>query len=225
MTTLTIISCVSFARDVNYLAADLEDQGWEEIQFDGKTPNTFSSCGRGCIKVDTEFSVSMISRKIDVDLNATPILNWEWQVQKPLKASDLTAKGKDDRAIAIYVAFPYDPEQASFTEKLLRPIVELKRGRKAPGRVISYVWAGDGAPNEVIDSPFFGSAGAIVIRRNLSDKTGEWLSERVDVSADYKRIFGMSPTKADYILIASDGDDTKVINRALLRGIQFTERQ
>lgn len=225
MTALTITSCVSFAEGGDYLAADLKKQGWEEVLFDDKTPNRFSSCGQGCIKVDTEHSVSMIGRKINIDLSATPILNWEWRVEKPLKASDLTARGKDDRAIALYVAFPYDPKHASFTEKLLRPMVELKLGRSAPGRVISYVWAGYGVPTEVIDSPFFGAAGAIIICRNLSDKTGEWLSERVDISADYQRIFGLTPAIANYIFIAGDGDDTQAVNQALLRGIQFTAKQ
>ena len=104
-------------------------------------------------------------------------------------------------------------------------MVELKRGRNAPGRVISYVWAGYGAPNQVIDSPFFGSAGAIIILRNLADKTGEWLSESVDVTSDYQRIFGMLPTRTNYILIAGDGDDTKTRNQALVRGIRFSIRK
>ena len=225
LTCLTITSCISVAGEINSLAPGLKKQGWEEIVFDDKKPNTFSSCGQGCIEISTEMSVSMIGRTIDIDLSATPYLNWEWRVEKPLKVSDLTAKGKDDRVVALYVTFPYDSKYASFTEKLLRPMVELKRGRNAPGRVISYVWAGYGAPNQVIDSPFFGSAGAIIILRNLADKTGEWLSESVDVTSDYQRIFGMLPTRANYILIAGDGDDTKTRNQALVRGIRFSIRK
>ena len=222
---ISICSCVSLAEEVNFVSWDLKERGWEEVLFEGKTPNKFSGCGKGCIKIDTNLSVSMIGRKIDIDLQATPILTWEWRVEKPVTVTDLTIKGKDDRAAALYVTFPYDPKKASLSEKLLRPMVELKRGENAPGRVISYVWAGYGAPDEVIDSPFFGSAGAIIIRRNQSEKIGEWVDERVDVASDYRRIFGMPPNRANYIFVAGDSDDTHTSNQALLRNIQFSRRK
>ena len=71
----------------------------------------------------------------------------------------------------------------------------------------------------------FGSSGAIIIRRNQWDKTGEWLKEHVDVATDYSRIFGMRPTKTNFILIAGDSDDTRTTNQASIRSIRFSSRQ
>tara|TARA_B110000467_G_scaffold76248_1_gene69035 strand:- start:1648 stop:2373 length:726 start_codon:yes stop_codon:yes gene_type:complete len=225
VTALMISTGASIAGEVNYLSSNLKDQGWEEITFEGKQPNRFTSCGKECIKINTMVSVSMIGRKIDINLTQTPILSWEWQIEKPAVASDLTNRGKDDRAVALYVTFPYDANHASFAENLLRPLVELKQGRDAPGRVISYVWGGLGETGEVIDSPLFSSAGAIIIRRNQRDKTGEWLSERVNVALDYHRIFGILPTKINNILIAGDSDDTHTTNQALVRYMRFSTRK
>ena len=104
--------------------------------------------------------------------------------------------------MAIYVAFPYNPNHSSFAERLLRPFVELKRGRNTPGRVISYVWSGFGNRNQIIESPYLSPAGAIVILRNQLAKPEKWLRERVDVASDYQRIFGMKPDMANYILIS-----------------------
>ena len=45
--------------------------------------------------------------------------------------TDVSKKGGDDRILAIYLAFPYQPEFASFKEKLLRPLVVASKGRDA----------------------------------------------------------------------------------------------
>tara|TARA_B100000700_G_scaffold206183_1_gene226673 strand:+ start:537 stop:1043 length:507 start_codon:yes stop_codon:yes gene_type:complete len=167
----------------------------------------------------------MIVRPIDIDLEHAPILSWEWRIEKETTFSDLSIKGKDDRAVALYVAFPYNPNHSSFAESLLRPFVELKRGRNAPGRVISYVWSGYGNRNQIIQSPYLSPGGAIMILRNQLAKSGKWIRERVDVASDYQRIFGMKPDMANYILISSDSDDTQTSNQASIRSIEFSRRK
>ena len=222
---LTLIWRVCSAEEPAHIYSNLKGEKWEEIKFKGKVPNIFTSCGEGCIRIDTNISVSMIAREIDIDLVQAPILSWEWRIEKAPTFSDLSIKGKDDRAIALYVAFPYHSNHSSFSEKLLRPFVELKRGRDAPGRIISYVWSGFGRRNQIIESPYLSSAGVIIILRNELAKSGEWLRERVDVVSDYQRIFGIKPNMAKYILISSDSDDTQTSNQASIRSIEFSKRK
>ncbi|MEK9724327.1 MAG: DUF3047 domain-containing protein [Rhodospirillaceae bacterium] len=219
-----IVLSVLAAEAVRRLPPALEADGWKEVTFEGKTPNTYAACGDGCIEIVTEASVSMSGRPADADLAATPVLSWEWRVTKPVTASDLTEKGKDDRAVAVYVTFPYDPDAASLSERLLRPMVELARGSDAPARVLSYVWGGFGAPGQVVESPFFGSVNAMIVARTQAAPVGEWLAERVDVAADHKRVFGTDPVKAAHVLIAADSDDTGADNRAFVRGLAFGAR-
>jgi hypothetical protein len=42
------------------LLVNVEEQGWEEIIFDGKKPNRYSTCGESCVQIKTESSVLMI---------------------------------------------------------------------------------------------------------------------------------------------------------------------
>ena len=203
------------------LSPYLMEQGWEQITFDNKEPNQFSSCGEGCVEVKTDSSVSMIGKEIATDLSKMPVLNWEWRIENRVVDSDLSVKGEDDRAVAIYVTFPYDPDTATFSEKMMRPLVEMARGADAPSRVLSYVWGGFGKPGDMIESPFFGAVNAMIICRNARAPVGEWVSEEFDVIADHERAFGSMPTKVAHILLAADSDDTGGKNRASVRKITF----
>ena len=206
------------------LSSNLVSQGWEEITFDGKQENRFSACGQNCVEVETKSSVSMIGKQSSNNLVDTPILNWQWRIENPVTLSNLEIKGEDDRAVAIYVTFPYDPNTATFIEKLSRPIFELFRGPDTPSRMLSYVWGGLGNPGDLIESPYFGGVNAIFINRNKNDPVGKWVVERVDVVADHKRALGFAPNAISHILIGADSDDTETTNRATVRDIKFTAK-
>lgn len=204
------------------LPSILETRGWEEITFDRIPQNRYADCGDGCIEVSTTSSASMIGKQISNDLMTLPILNWEWKIENPVTKTDLTLKGEDDRAIAIYITFPYDPDTATFSEKLLRPVFELFRGSDSPSRMLSYVWAGFGKPGDTFESPFFGGVNAMIIGENENSPIGQWQTQRVNVIADHKRAFGFAPRTTEHILISADSDDTGSSNRAWIRNIKFT---
>ena len=206
----------------NSLHPSLVANGWEEIIFDNKRPNLYTVCGFGCIQTKTNSSVSMIGKLVSVDLSSNPVLNWKWKIEKQLTSSDLSVKGKDDRAIAIYVTFPYNNKTATFFDRLKRPLVEIWRGPNTPSRGISYVWATPGVTGEVISSPYFGESNVIIITRNDKDPVNTWISERVDVVADHVRIFGFAPTVAAHLMISADSDDTEAKNQAFVKELRFT---
>ena len=207
------------------LPADLVARSWEQMTFDGKAANRYSACGADCVMVNTDASVSLIGRPVTVILAEMPVLTWEWKVDLPVAATDLTIKGRDDRALAIYVTFPYDPATATFSEALLRPLVELARGKDAPARTLSYVWSGDAtAPGAVVASPYFGDVNVMIVARAGDAPLGAWLRETVDVAADHERVFGRRPLRAAHVLIGADSDDTGSRNRGFVRGISFAPR-
>ncbi len=206
------------------LPSNLAALGWEEIVFEGKEPNRYARCGENCIRIETRSSVSMIGRPVAIDLSKRPVLTWEWKTEKPVPLSDLTVKGQDDRAIALYVAFPYDPETATFSERLLRPLVEVLRGDDTPGRALSYVWGGHGEPGDFYKSPYQRDSGTMIICRTRHDPVGEWISERRDVAADYERAFGTRAETVSHILLGADSDDVGTETLASIRNIDFVTR-
>lgn len=217
-----VAAATAVAADAARLPHDLSARHWTEITFDGKPANTYRACGADCVEVDTDRSVSLIAMPVAIDLTRTPALSWEWKVDGQVAATDLTTKGRDDRAVALYVTFPYDPDTASLSDRLLRPLVELARGKDAPGRGISYVWSGYGKPGDVVDSPFLGAAHKMVVTRNGAAPTGQWLTEHVDVAADHERLFGSRPKSVAQVMIGADSDDTGGKNRAFVRHIAFS---
>lgn len=219
------LSCVvplaTLSSDTTNLDPQITSLGWEEITFDGKRPNIYASCGENCVEIKTSGSVSMIGMKVGINLASTPFLSWDWRIESPVTPSDLTAKGQDDRAIALFVTFPYNPNTATFSEKMMRPVVELARGPDAPGRVISYVWSGFGKTGDEVKSPYGGASNVMVVCRNKEAPVGAWVSERFNVAADYQRIFGTPPHMVAHVLLSADSDDTGSANRARVRNIRF----
>jgi len=60
------------------LLLNVEEQGWEEIIFDGKKPNRYGTCGESCVEIKTESSVLMIGRPVYINLSQLPFVTWEW---------------------------------------------------------------------------------------------------------------------------------------------------
>ena len=206
-----------------YLHSTLKNNGWKEITFEGKLPNLYTVCGLGCIQIKTKSSVSMIGRLVTVDPSLHPVLNWEWKIKNQVTSSDLSVKGKDDRAVAVYVTFPYTLNTASLFERLKRSLMDIWCGSDAPSRGISYVWADSGVIGEVIPSPYSGESNVMIIARNGKDPVNRWVTERFDVVADHKRVFGFAPTVAAHLMISADSDDTGINNQAFIKSLLFTK--
>ncbi len=200
------------------------ESGWREIEFADKKPNRFVKCGQDCIQIDSASSVSMIRRSLKIDISEKKFLSWEWKLTVPPASSDLEKKGQDDRPLAIYITFPFDEKNASISERGIRPLVELRYGKEAPGRVLSYVWASTTPIGETVNSPFGGAQHKMIVKRNGVSELNIWLGESVDVVADYKDLFGVEPKGVLEMLISSDTDDTRSVSRGFVRRILFSSR-
>jgi hypothetical protein len=200
---------------------DLAALGWEVFTFSGRAPDRFIGHDDGTIEVVSRNSISALYLPVEADLALTPCLSWRWRVDEAPPVTDLRRHGGDDRALAVFVSFPYEPGQAGFWEGLVRPVVELIYGKDAPGRVLSYVWGGKGRPGEVRKSAYLGAAGALVLLRPKAQPAGRWLDETVDVAADYRRVFDDAPLRPRQVAILSDTDDTRSRAHAYVADLRF----
>ena len=202
----------------------LQAQGWREIANPNKAENAYHATPEGAIEVVSEDSVSTLYKPVHVDIKQRPLLTWRWRVDEPAPATDLSAKGKDDCSLAVYVGFPYDPDEASFLDRLKRPLVEAWAGENAPGRVLRYVFCGRHQRGEVVASPYLGSAGFMRVLRPTDSPTGEWFTEQVDLAADYRLAFGEAPPDPTQLAIQADTDNTQSASRALVADLAFAPR-
>lgn len=187
------------------------------MRFEGRAANTLNCVG-GALGIGSHGSVSLHHIRPPANHARGSRLAWEWRVTRSGGVSDLSERGGDDRNLAVLVAFRYDPEAASFKERLLRPLIEAREGEDAPGRVLAYTWAGgtgaggqaageasSGPPmRRMIESPFGGAAHRILVLRR---GPGPWAREEIDLARDYRAAFGAGGYEIQHIAIAADTDD------------------
>ncbi|MDX5362139.1 MAG: DUF3047 domain-containing protein, partial [Alphaproteobacteria bacterium] len=198
---------------------------WRPLTFEGKAPNRFAGTAEGALTIEGDASVSFLFAGVPPSLGArAEALRWAWKAEAAVPPTDLAAKGGDDRTLALYVAFAWDPAQATLSELLRRPVVEMLQGPDAPGRILAYTWGGSRPPGSRFASPYAGGSSQIVILRDAATETGRWHAETVSPRADYRAAFGEEAPAITQIAIVSDGDDTGTAVRAAVRDICLGNR-
>ncbi len=226
----TVIVNLSVSHSVRAdIDSMLEAEGWSEFRFDDKPANQFTvvSGTPSVIRIDTQQSVSIAYLPFpegSIDLGQTPVLSFSWQKQGQTPDTDLTRKGGDDRIAAVYVAFPYQPENASIKDRLLRPFVEARQGKDAPGRVLTYLWGGGAKRGEWFENPYTGKAGWMQIRQLPSEPEQVWFSHEIDVAADFMNRFGYEAPSPSYIAITADSDDTDAMFSVFIKGLALRKK-
>ena len=216
--TLMLAPVLSGARASELAVPD----GWRTITFDGRPATVFRQLTDGSIRVLADRSAGMLTRDLE-DAPSQACLTWRWRVDKALPPTDLTVKGEDDRAIGVMLSFPWDSGQATLRERLLRPMVEAREGAEAPGRVLAYVFGGEGERGAVLENPYLAPFGATILLRPEGATIGEWHEEAVDWAADHARVFGTSPSAPpNRITLVADSDDTMRSSEAVFDGPLYT---
>lgn len=193
-------------------------EAWEETRFNDIPATEYLVRADGTILIIANESSSLIHRKLTPKEREGTSLSWEWRVKDPVPPTDLTRKGRDDRAVAVHVWFR-DKTGGVFSG-LKRSLAKLS-GRSLPGKAISYTWGGDAEPGSVLENPFMKGDGVIIVLRRADAPTGEWFRERVDFMADFEAAFGFRPDPPNGIAISGDSDDTGAMSRATVRDLDF----
>ena len=165
--------------------------GWEAKEFSGKTQYQIAAEGNTkVLKASSNSSASGLGKKIKIDLNKTPVMNWSWRIDKKLGKLNEQSKQGDDYAARVYV------------------IVDggiLPWNTKA----LNYVWSSNQARGATWGNAFLPKNAKMTAVRGSQDKVGGWVREKRNVRADFKRIFGKDITEIDGVAIMTDTDNGK----------------
>ena len=175
-------------------------QGWKARGGDGSKVYTVKADQESYLEAKAINSAVAIAKKFEYDLKVYPFLSWQWRVIELPQGSDERYKKTGDSAAAIYVIFPgfFRPDN------------------------IKYVWSASLAIGTTTESPY-SSKTKIVVLRNHSSPLGTWVSEKLNVYEDYKRLFGREPKHVKAIGIMSDSDNTGSRAEAHYKGIRITK--
>jgi hypothetical protein len=146
----------------------------------------------GTTAVAQERSASGLYRQPSYDLAEHPILEWHWRIDELQPSADLSREGRDDFGAAILLIF--------------------QQGMWPPNRteVLGYIWTTERAvQGSVIRSIRHPHSGRYLVLQAGVERLGEWVLERRDVLAGYRRAFGRpAPSRADVLVLFSDNDQT-----------------
>lgn len=122
------------------------------------------------------------------DLGAYPVLAWSWRPREFPRGGDERDSATNDSALAVYMLVPHS----------------RVRGPKA----VKYIWS-EKVPLGTHLTSNMGLTQVRVLRSGTAGKD-QWMDERVNVLADYKKLFRESETpKPAGIAVLTDSDDTK----------------
>ncbi|MBI3776830.1 MAG: DUF3047 domain-containing protein [Gammaproteobacteria bacterium] len=178
-------------------------QGWEEKSFRGHTEYIIKDDGgRSVLAANSNSAASGLFKKIDVDLESTPYLNWSWKIDHVLAAADERSKKGDDYPARVYVVFSSGP---LFWKT----------------RTLNYVWSSNQGVDAEWPNAYTASAHMIAVEGGR-EQVGQWRTYRRNVREDFKKYFGEDLTQASAIAIMTDTDNTGQDASALYGDIFFS---
>jgi hypothetical protein len=162
--------------------------GWESKSFKGITEyNLLKENGLTVVKATSHAVASALIKKIRFEPSKYRYLRWSWKIAHTVKGGDEKSKAGDDYAARVYVVFPG------------RYFWQMK--------AISYIWANKLSKGESVPSVYTGNAIMVAVESG-NGKAGQWLTEKRDLLADYRHLFGADPHEAEAVAIMTDTDNT-----------------
>jgi Protein of unknown function (DUF3047) len=148
---------------------------------------------------NNSFSVGYVK---PVDVKERPWIEWDWKMGVLPKGGDVRVRARDDQAGSLCLVI--DPGYTGFDS------------------LMCYLFENDGPKDEPITSTQRDNVRYLIVRTAKSgDPMGEWLHERRNLLADYKRLFGHAPKSPAIIAIQIDSNDTQSSAEAYYRNIML----
>ena len=197
---LDSVEATIFVDDFSRVEIGAFPEGWESRGGDPKKVYRVRFDREKYLEAIAVNSAVVIAKKFEYEPEDYPFLAWDWRVRELPRGADERYKSSGDSAAAIYVIFP---------------------GRIRP-RNIKYVWSSSLSPGTVTQSPYRTTT-KIIVLRNHSAPMNHWVSEKVNIVEDYRRVFGDEPERVQAVAIMSDSDNTESTAAAGYKGLSVSK--
>lgn len=189
---------------------------WTRLTVDDQPAASFAF-DDGALTVTADGEVAFLYREVR-DMTAPARVTWRWRVDDGIAATDPTAKGDDDRPIAVHLWFDTGDDA-----KTLYGTTAQWMGYPTVTHAITYVWGATQDAGTVLDNPYF-ARGRIVVLRRSAAASKDWLTATRGLAADLRRAFGerVEPGDLAYVVISADTDDRGGSSRARIADLRLT---
>lgn len=184
---------------------------WEPMTFSGIDRHTgytlIEEDGRTVIKAHSQNAASGLIRFLRIDPAKYPVIQWQWKIDHVLGKGDAKTRQGDDYAARIYVAFAFDPDQATWWERARHKSAAAFSGKEVPGSALNYIWANKAPENSILTNPYISESMMVAVQTG-NNLAGRWITEKRNIVEDYRRAFRRTPPEIIGIGIMTDTDDT-----------------
>ncbi|MFQ5560786.1 MAG: DUF3047 domain-containing protein, partial [Nitrospinota bacterium] len=137
------------------------------------------------LQADVTADSVTIYKKFDWPVKQYPFFSWRWRVKKLPKEGNETLAEKNDTAAAVYGSK-----------------VNLF---KLSANSIKYIWSAS-LPK---GTEFRQKNTWVIVVESGYENLGKWMTYKVDIYKDFKRLWGNTPSNLDVLAILSDSDATR----------------
>ncbi|HYE31834.1 MAG TPA: DUF3047 domain-containing protein [Methylomirabilota bacterium] len=166
---------------------------WKPLKFEGLTSYKIVAEGTNHVmQASAQSAASGLLAEVQASTKKGLVLSWRWKIDQVPQGATRTDKKTFDHTARMIISH--------------KPRLGLPT-------TLNYVWSADGKIDEGYDHPGSGRSKFIILQSSNA-KAGQWLSEKRDVVADWKKAFGEAPPNtitAVGFMTDSDGTQTHVI--------------
>jgi len=200
---------------------------WHFATLPRKTPTQYTIVdldGKRVLKVEAVDSYGNLIHTVRVPTAPRLWLTWRWRVDSLVADADLNVRSGDDGAAKMCVSFDFDAANLPLGERTRLSIARSTTGEDVPTETLCYVWDNK-LPRDTTLVNAFTKRQRFIIIQSGTERIGQWIAERRDVIADYRRLFGdESGGKVPDIVsvsISADADNTHGHGLAYYGDISF----
>ncbi len=179
--------------------------GWEKRIFSKPTDySIINEDNSTVLKAVSNNSASMLYKKVKIDLNATPYLNWQWKISNIYNGINEQTRNGDDYPARIYIA------------------IKSKNGNIYP-RALTYVWSNHSKKLSHWKNPYSNLVTMLAVESGdlLSN---QWVTEKRNLQQDLFTYFNEHIDRIEGIAVMSDSDNTHLSTTGFYRNIFFSDQ-
>ncbi|MDC3142714.1 DUF3047 domain-containing protein [Candidatus Pelagibacter sp.] len=156
------------------------------------------------LKAVADNSASGLGKKVNINLNKTPIINITWKVETDLKGIKENTKKGHDFAARVFV---------------------IKKTGATPlsNRAINYVFSSNNDVGENFPSPYTKKSIDNVLA-TTKENLNEWVTVKANVKKDFKKFHNLNVEELDGVAIMADTDNSKLKTVSYFQNIYFSSK-
>lgn len=216
---------IAVARFSSLRAGGADFGGWEPwVVLRGNTPTDYRLVERDgvvVVQADASSGGSGLFRKIHIDPHRNPILEWRWLVPPASLAGGGKGPSAASPPVRLALAFDGDASKLDFDDRAKLRLAKALTPNGLPYASLLYVWLRRAQLETIYPSPHTDRVRHIVVESG-EQRLGQWVVERRNILADYRRAFHEEPGDIVGVGVMTDYGDNGAPRRALYGDITFS---